>query len=57
MKKEKKKGLIGTFVLHLILLVLLFVFVIQKPQVQEEGGVPVLLEIVKYHRGMPILIN
>ncbi len=43
MKKEKKKGLIGTFVLHLILLVLLFVFVIQKPQVQEEGGVPVLL--------------
>ena len=35
--------MIGTFVLHLILLVLLFVFVIQKPQIQEEGGVPVML--------------
>ena len=38
MKKEKIKGLVGTFVLHLILLVLLLLFVIKSPQVQEEGG-------------------
>lgn len=43
MKKEKIKGLVGTFVLHLILLVLLLFFVIERPQVQEEGGVPVML--------------
>ena len=43
MNKEKIKGLVGTFVHHLILLVLLLFFVIERPQVQEEGGVPVML--------------
>lgn len=41
--KNKRSGIIGTTIIHLvILLVLLFVF-IQRPEVQAEGGVPVML--------------
>lgn len=43
MKKNKITGLIGTAVLHIILLILLLVIVISRPQAQEEGGVPVML--------------
>ena len=43
MKKNKITGLIGTAVLHIFLLILLLVIAIRRPQVQEEGGVPVML--------------
>ena len=43
MKKNKITGLIGTAVLHILLLILLLVIAIRRPQVQEEGGVPVML--------------
>ena len=43
MKKHKITGLIGTLVLHVLVLVLLFLVAISKPKTQEEGGVPVML--------------
>ena len=43
MKKNKVTGLVGTLVLHAVLLVLLFLIAISKPKAQEEGGVPVML--------------
>ena len=43
MKKNKITGLVGTIVLHAIVLVLLLVMVVSKPQAREEGGVPVML--------------
>lgn len=43
MKKNKVTGLVGTIVLHIVLLLLLFLIVIRQPQLQEEGGVPVML--------------
>ena len=43
MKKNKITGLIGTIVLHAVLLILLLVIAIRRPQMQEEGGVPVML--------------
>ena len=43
MKKNKITGLVGTIVLHAIVLVLLFVMAVSKPQAREEGGVPVML--------------
>ena len=43
MKKNKITGLVGTIVLHAIVLVLLLVMAISKPQAREEGGVPVML--------------
>ena len=42
MKKNKITGLIGTAVLHILLLILLLVIAIRRPQAQEEGGVPVI---------------
>ena len=43
MKKNKVTGLVGTLVLHAVLLILLFLIAISKPKAQEEGGVPVML--------------
>lgn len=43
MKKNKITGWIGTFVLHAILLLLLWLIAISQPKAQEEGGVPVML--------------
>ena len=43
MKKNKITGLVGTLVLHAIVLLLLFLVSISKPKAQEEGGVPVML--------------
>ena len=43
MKKNKITGLVGTIVLHALVLVLLLVLAISKPKAQEEGGVPVML--------------
>lgn len=57
MKKNKITGLIGTAVLHILLLILLLVIAIRRPQVQEEGGVPVMLGIQSFLKGMPTLIR
>ncbi len=43
MRKEKIKGLTGTFVLHLILIIGLLFIAIKRPIKEEEGGVPVVL--------------
>lgn len=57
MKKNKITGLIGTAVLHILLLILLLVIAIRRPQAQEEGGVPVMLGIRNFLKEMPILIR
>lgn len=51
MKKNKITGLIGTAVLHILLLILLLVIAIRRPQVQEEGGVPVILGNTELSQG------
>ena len=43
MKNHKITGWVGTIVLHAIVLILLLVLAISKPQAREEGGVPVML--------------
>lgn len=43
MKRSKITGIIGTVVLHVLVLLLLFLLTLTKPDVQEEGGVPVML--------------
>lgn len=43
MKQSKITGIIGTVVLHVLVLLLLFFLTLTKPDVQEEGGVPVML--------------
>ena len=43
MKKHRITGLIGTLVLHVLILVFLLLVAISKPKMQEEGGVPVML--------------
>ncbi len=51
MKKNKITGLVGTLVLHGILLLLLFLLVIRSPKQQEEGGVPVMLGQAELSQG------
>ena len=51
MKKNKITGLVGTLVLHTILLILLFLIAIRTPKAQEEGGVPVRLGEVPASQG------
>ena len=51
MKKNKITGLVGTLVLHVILLVLLLLIAISKPKAQEEGGVPVMLGNMEMAQG------
>ena len=51
MKKNKITGLVGTLVLHTILLILLFLIAIRTPKAQEEGGVPVMLGEVLASQG------
>lgn len=43
MKDSNKKGIIGTALLHAVILLILFLVAISKPLIQEEGGVPVML--------------
>ena len=43
MKKNKIAGIVGTVVLHVLFLLLLFWITLSVPQKQEEGGVPVML--------------
>lgn len=51
MKKNKITGLVGTLVLHAILLALLFLIAIRTPKAMEEGGVPVMLGEVPVSQG------
>ena len=51
MKKNKVTGLVGTLVLHAVLLVLLFLIAISKPKAQKEGGVPVMLGNMEMAQG------
>ena len=51
MKKNKITGLVGTLVLHAIVLLLLFLISISKPKAQEEGGVPVMLGNMEMAQG------
>ena len=51
MKKNKVTGLVGTLVLHAIVLVLLFLIAISKPKPVEEGGVPVMLGNMELAQG------
>lgn len=50
-EKNKITGLIGTIVLHAVLLILLLVIAIRRPQMQEEGGVPVMLGNTELSQG------
>lgn len=43
MKRSKITGIICTVVLHALLLLLLFLYKLALPELQEEGGVPVML--------------
>lgn len=43
--------MVGTLVLHVVLLVLLFLIAISKPEAQEEGGVPVMLGNMEMAQG------
>ena len=51
MKKNKVTGLVGTLVLHVVLLLLLLLVAISKPKPQEEGGVPVMLGNMELAQG------
>lgn len=51
MKKNKVTGIVGTLVLHVLLLALLFLIGISKPKAQEEGGVPVMLGNMELAQG------
>ena len=51
MKKNKIAGLVGTFVLHAIVLILLFLIAVSKPKAQEEDGVPVMLGNMEMAQG------
>jgi len=51
MKKNKVTGWIGTVVLHAVLLVLLLLVAVSKPEMQEEGGVPVMLGNMEMAQG------
>ena len=43
MKKNKITGIIGTLVLHVLILGILLLVAISRPNPQEEGGVPVMM--------------
>lgn len=43
MKKSKVTGIIGTVVLHILVVLLLLFCSLTRPEIQEEGGVPVML--------------
>ena len=51
MKKHRITGLIGTLVLHVLVLVFLLLVAISKPKMQEEGGVPVMLGNMEMAQG------
>ena len=51
MKKHRITGLIGTLVLHVLVLVFLLLVAISNPKIQEEGGVPVMLGNMEMEQG------
>ena len=51
MKKHRITGLIGTLVLHVLVLVFLLLVAISKPKMQEKGGVPVMLGNMEVAQG------
>ena len=51
MKKHRITGWVGTLVLHVLVLVLLLLVAVSKPDVQEEGGVPVMLGNMEVAQG------
>ena len=51
MKKHRITGLIGTLVLHVLVLVFMLLVAISKPKMQEEGGVPVMLGNMEVAQG------
>ena len=51
MKKHRITGWVGTLVLHVLVLVLLLLVAISKPNTQEEGGVPVMLGNMEVAQG------
>ena len=44
--------MIGTVLVHIAILILLFIIYIHKPENQEEGGVPVMLGNTEISQGM-----
>lgn len=51
MKRNKITGLVGTLLLHALLLILLFLIAIRTPKAQEEGGIPVMMGDVPMAQG------
>lgn len=51
MKKNKITGLVGTLVLHAILVLMLVLIGISKPKAEEEGGVPVMIGAMDLAQG------
>ena len=51
MKKHRITGLIGTLVLHVLVLIFLLLVAISNPKIQEEGGVPVMLGNMEVAQG------
>ena len=51
LNKEQMHGVVGTIIVHIILLLILLFVVIEKPIPQEEQGVPVVLGNVQRAKG------
>lgn len=51
MKREKITGIVGTAILHMVLVALLFWLTLSRPEPQEEGGVPVMLGNTEQSQG------
>ena len=51
MKQNKITGIIGTAVLHVVVLVLLLLLTLSRPEPQEEGGVPVMFGDTEQSQG------
>ena len=51
MKRSKITGIVGTVVLHIVVLALLFIITLTLPEKQEEGGVPVMLGDTELAKG------
>lgn len=51
MKRNKITGIIGTAILHIVVLVLLLFLTLSRPEPQEEGGVPVMFGNTEQSQG------
>ena len=50
-KKEEIHGIVGTIIVHIILLLVLLLIVLDKPLPQDEEGVPVVMGNVERAKG------